>query len=128
MSKGYNSMLLKKPEDKKIKISVALAPDLIIDINTISGEFSRSSTIEGLLRDQIALLKGTKPVEGKQGRNVLLTIALDEQVLADVVDHAAEDVSISYTIETMLTRYMTAVDEAADAEEEVIEDLHPIYG
>lgn len=111
-------MRMKKPEDRKVTVNIGLSPDLVIEINKLSGEFSRSSTVEGMLRDHIAQLKDTKPLKGRKGRTTIVTLAIDEQVLADVQDHTAEGISLSYAIETMLTRYMTAVED----------DPHLIYG
>lgn len=120
---------MKKPEDRKINVNTSLSPDLVIEINNISGEFSRSATIESMLRDHISQLKNSQPVEGKRGRTALLTIALDEAVLADLLEYKIEGISLSSAIEHIIKQCIAAVDEADDAEDDALAaDPHPIYG
>ncbi|MCC4766409.1 hypothetical protein FXW07_07215 [Methanosarcina sp. DH1] len=120
---------MKKPEDRKINVNTSLSPDLVIEINNISGEFSRSATIESMLRDHIAQLKNSKPVQGTRGRTALLTIALDEAVLADLLEYKIEGISLSSAIEHIIKQCIAAVDEADDAEDDALAaDPHPIYG
>lgn len=122
-------MKMKKPEDCKARICIGLTPSLLTEIDEAAGEFSRSATIEGMLRDHIAQLKNSKPVQGTRGRTALLTIALDEAVLADLLEYKIEGISLSSAIEHIIKQCIAAVDEADDAEDDALAaDPHPIYG
>lgn len=116
-----------KPEDRRIAVGVSLTPDLWRTIEDIRGDFSRSSTIVSMIRDQIAALKGVKPFGNTRDGKAIVTLAIDDELLSTIFNRT--DCSLSYAIETMLQSYLNLIDEVEEAEEATVEvDLHPIYG